>query len=65
MAKPALGEEGEVEGYDHDCATGDEERFEAESTDVGDVGYRLVGLHGWVVRSARGAPVDEHPHQRA
>ena len=50
VAEPALRDEGEVEedgGYD---AARDEERFEAEGADVGDVGDALIGVHARVVR---------------
>ena len=65
VSEPALGDEGGVKGDDHDGGAGDEEWFETEGAHVGDVGYRLLGFHRWVVRAAAGAPVDEHAEEGA
>jgi hypothetical protein len=48
MSKPSFRHEREVEEDGRDDAAGDEEGFEALSSDVGDVCYRLVGAHGGV-----------------
>ena len=45
MPEPTLGEERKVEEDGRDAAAGDKEGFEALSTDVGNVGYSLIGVH--------------------
>ena len=63
VAQPALRDEGGVEEDGRDDAAGDEEGFEAEGADVGDVGDGLASVHGWVVWVADDGPVDDHGHE--
>ena len=60
MSEVAFGEEGEVEEDGCDDAAGDEEGFQAECANVGDVGDVLTFLHGGILGLVQDEPADEH-----
>jgi hypothetical protein len=52
VSKPSLADEGEVQEYRSDHTTRDEEWFQAERSNVADIGDVLVCSHGRIVRAA-------------
>ena len=60
MPQPALGREAEIKEDGRDDGAGDEQGFQPEGTNVGDVGYSLTLVHGWEVRRALDQPDYEH-----
>lgn len=51
VSEPALSHEAQVEEDGGDDGAGDEERFQAKSPDVTDIGDRLPFVHRWVDRA--------------